>query len=49
MEKAPTTIPTEMKRSVQTLYLRKPNDDERLRIYDKRLEQAESSGSASGI
>ena len=26
------------------LYLRKPNDDERLRIYDKRLEQAERLG-----
>ena len=28
----------------QTLYLRKPNDDERLRIYDKRLERAEKLG-----
>ena len=44
MEKAPTTIPTEMKRSVRPSYLRKPNDDERLRIYDKRLEQAEKLG-----
>ena len=33
-----------MKQSDQTLYLRKPNDDERLRIYDKRLEQAEKLG-----
>ena len=28
----------------QTLYLRKPNDDERLRIYDKRLERASKLG-----
>ena len=28
----------------QTLYLRRPSDDERLRIYDKRLEQASKLG-----
>ena len=28
----------------QTLYLRKPNDNERLRIYDKRLERASKLG-----